>query len=388
MNITIINQHTLNYGDDIAGISLIERIIDYFGKNTYINILYNTKGVLNYFKENIHHKDDVTLKRIGIVGILKIIIFAKLNIKLNLNSATKEFIQIIEDSDLIFVSPCGANIGIYKDWRFLIRLYLTVILGKKPIFHNNTIGKSNSIIFNSVAKYVLKNSKLYVRELKSYDYLQSIGLKSYRSVDTGFLFRNDKVFKVEKDYVLFIPTQLSNWHPDFKNLEIENKVIDTVLIPFLDYAETNNYDVYILPHLYGGQDEKELLEYYLEEIKQRTNFSHNIDIAEIIDCYDYDNFISHSKFVVSMRYHGVVMSIKNEVPFLSLAYENKMLEVCRYSNLDYLNIMIKDLIKNNPEVNIEEFKNKFHEGYKKSHILYLNNICLTCLNQEKFLKEG
>ena len=44
--------------------------------------------------------------------------------------------------------------------------------------------------------------------------------------------------------------------------------------------------------------------------------------------------------MVGMRYHSIVLAAKNSVPFLALAYENKMREVCRYTNNleNYLNL--------------------------------------------------
>lgn len=387
MNFLIVNQHSLNYGDDIAGISLIESIFDKFDDQTNINIIYNTKGSLEYNNTNVNHRTDITLKEIGISGIIKIIIYGIFHIKLPFNTQTKDFVDIVKESDVILVSPCGANIGIYKDWRFLIRLYLIVLLGKKPIFHNNTIGKSSSFLFNRISNYVLKRSSIYVRERKSYNFLEKININSIRSVDTGFLFKNDSLFTEIKDFVTFIPTELSNWHPDFKTDRIEDVVVKRVLKPLYEYASKNNYDIIILPHLYGAQDEVKLLEFYRQEILSFGEFNGNIIIPKIKDCYEYDNYIKHSNFVVSMRYHGVVMSIKNNVPFISLAYENKMTEVCTYSDLEDLNILIKDLLDREIEINILDFLTIFKKNYRTERLLELENICSSCLNQIKFLSE-
>ena len=42
-----------------------------------------------------------------------------------------------------------------------------------------------------------------------------------------------------------------------------------------------------------------------------------------------------------MRYHGIVIAAKNAIPFVSIAYENKMCEVSEYVNMKKQNIEIK-----------------------------------------------
>lgn len=63
MRFTIINQHTNNFGDDIAGISLIDKLEEEFGKDTQIDIIYNSGDNLKIERKNVHHLNDVTLKK-------------------------------------------------------------------------------------------------------------------------------------------------------------------------------------------------------------------------------------------------------------------------------------------------------------------------------------
>ena len=55
-----------------------------------------------------------------------------------------EWIELIKNCDVAVMSPCGANIGIYKDWASLIRILMVIIEKKKFIFQYNTIGKSGN----------------------------------------------------------------------------------------------------------------------------------------------------------------------------------------------------------------------------------------------------
>lgn len=88
--------------------------------------------------------------------------------------------------------------------------------------------------------------------------------------------------------------------------------------------------------------------------EQRELFS----IAEINSVTQYDNFIASAELVITMRYHGVVCSAKNSVPFLALSYENKMHEVANYVNCSESCIDVKNLIKDD-----ELFYRKLNEIY-------------------------
>ncbi|GAE34990.1 hypothetical protein JCM9157_2079 [Halalkalibacter akibai JCM 9157] len=253
-------------------------------------------------------------------------------------------VKLIKEADAVIVSPCGANIGIYQDWIFLLRVLIAVLEGKKPIFHLNTIGKSKNVLFNFIAKYVLKRSKLYVRENKSKLELNSWGLKPEHGVDTAFSLKEDpELINVQfsdsedKSYIAFIPTRFDNWHVHYRNNSIDTKLMDTIIPEIVKVAKTNNLGIKIIPHLTGSLDESDFLKTYKDEfIKQGLDKNEISVVKEVKTLFDYEQVIKHAKFAVSMRYHGVIFAIKKMVPFLSLSYENKMSEACTYSGmLDY-----------------------------------------------------
>ena len=129
MKILIINQHTLNFGDDIAGISLIQNLLKISNVET-IDVIYNTKGKLPFDDTKVIHNQDIMLKEIGMSNLIKYFCFRKLG-KKKYNEPLNKMIKIINEADYIFVSPCGANIGIYKDWRFLVKLLIVISENKK-----------------------------------------------------------------------------------------------------------------------------------------------------------------------------------------------------------------------------------------------------------------
>lgn len=345
MKFLIMNQHTLNFGDDIAGVSLINQILKLFPSgSTAIQIVYNTPGSLNYPDQRVSDRNDVSLKDMGRVQILLFMFFSFLGIQVVYKSSLKAFKKMVQDANVILVSPGGANLGMYKDWRYLIKLYMVVIFGGRPVFHNNTIEYSNNWLFNIFEKVILKNSRIYVRELSSYNHLQEKGFFPVRGVDTAFSFVNDNTDPlVSGNYIVFIPTNLDSWHPNFREEPLSDEIKKTILKELSELSKQKSLPIVILQHMHGSAVEESL---YDECKRKLVEFgAKTVNIPQIENCYQYDNVIRNSQFVVSMRYHGIVMAIKNKIPFCSLEYENKMAEVCRYAQLTDLNIKLKNIDK-------------------------------------------
>lgn len=366
MNVLIINQHTLNFGDDCAGIALIQNLCK-VKEVDKIDILYNTKGKLKLDNKIINHNQELMLKNIGYIEIIKYLLFRKLGYKNIKNKYLNEMLNKIKRADYIFVSPCGANMGIYKDWRFILRLLFVVFENKTPIFHLNTIGKSNNLLFDMISKYILKRSKIYVREEKSRKYIEDLGFDVKKGVDTGYSFENTIYGEqnLNKNVLAFVPTELS-WHPSFK--ENNENLYDDIISTISKFCIKENKIIHLIPHL----NSKEEFEFY-KKIKKSFILS-GIEEANIIirsdidDVYKYEKAIKDSFMVVGMRYHSVVLASKNGRPFISLSYENKMQEVCNYTNMQKYSIRLYE-----KEHNINVLKD-FLEEIKINEEKISNNL--------------
>lgn len=335
MVVTIINQHANNFGDEAACLALLFRLIEKDNVEE-INLIYIGAGEIHFNHHKLNHNRDINVKSIGKIQIIVRILASSIGIVFRGNKFLDSYLKIVEKSDLIFVSPAGADLGIYKCWAALSNLYLVNSCGKNVIFHLNTVGSSGNWLFDKMALYILRKSKIYVREKTSQRYLKDNKIKSIFGVDSAFLLPKGNVRK-RKDLIIFIPTQLAAWNHQFRKTDIEEKVYLNVVCAVFDFATENNLGVELLPHT-GTEDE---LAYYKEIIK-RYGEREDIFIAnEINDAMDYQNEICNCAFVVSMRYHGVVISAKNQVPFISVSYENKMNEVCSYVGMLAQNIDVK-----------------------------------------------
>jgi polysaccharide pyruvyl transferase WcaK-like protein len=371
MKIFVINQHTNNFGDDAAGVALAHQLRDIF-PNASINFIYHSYKKINspipFNDDNTNHYYDLLILREDFWDAIKYLMSKIFPFILYGNGPVKKTVDLIKQADVVIVSPCGANIGIYKDWIFLLRVLIAVLEGKKPIFHLNTIGKSGNVIFDTLAKFVLKRSRLYVREAKSVRELKSWGLHAEQGVDTAFsLKKREEKIKKDKDYVALIPTEFDHWHVSFRKNGIDEEIRLKLLPDVARFCIQNDLDVRIIPHLTGALKEDALLKAYQNDLIKYGMSSESVKIEENVRTfYDYEDAVRHSKLVISMRYHGIIFAIKNAIPFLSLAYENKMYEACAYSEMINYNIWLRD-VKN---ISIYE---KLHE-IKENAIKIQSNL--------------
>ncbi|MGO3447033.1 MAG: polysaccharide pyruvyl transferase family protein [Kluyvera intermedia] len=333
MKVLIINQHTNNFGDDAAGYALVSELVDR-GHEVAITYIWNKNGTKIPFEhEKVTHYENYNISRDTLIKEFKSFILGR-------EGYFRKIKKLSSQYDFIFVSPGGANIGIYKDWTYLANVIVARMANPNILFHLNTIGESNSKIFNWIARKVLKKCILFVREKRSFEFLRSKDINSTLGVDTAFLLPPRQKESNEKKILTLIPTQLSNWHVDFRSSNDGDMLKDNILPAIADFANKSGYIVRILPHLYSLEAESTFLNMVKSQLENRQAKVY-ID-NEVDSFFKYDERVANSELVVSMRYHGVVLAVKNKTKVISLAYENKMKECCRYAgiisqNIDLLN---------------------------------------------------
>lgn len=340
MRVVIINQYCENRGDEAAGTALIRNLLAN-PSVTQIDIIYNSANKLDIDDDRIKHRNvDLRLKNVGKMGILRYLLLRKTFLKNSsfANDAMKEMIKTINEADYIYVTPCGASIGIYKDWAFLLRLLFVVMEKKTPIFCLNTINASGNLVFDFLARRVLRNSIVYVREERSLAYLKSIGVDAELGVDTAFS-EQPLVADRQMNCIGLVVTLLG-WHPEFKGRDMSKEVLENIVPGIAQYCLEQGYDIEIIPHT-AQEDETRYIQQILSELQKNGMTKESLIFrSDVVTSDDYDLALASKRFVVGMRYHSIVLSAKNAIPFVALAYENKMKEVCRYTNCEeaYLNL--------------------------------------------------
>ncbi|WP_414052814.1 polysaccharide pyruvyl transferase family protein [Macrococcus animalis] len=346
MRICIINTHTNNFGDDAACVALAMQLRKEFpdAHLDFLYQIYEPSNPIPFEDENSTHYNNLVIFKQHMPEAIRYILSKKLPLLRPLNGDVKKTASIIRRADVVISAPCGANIGIYRDWIHLFRVLVAVEEGYKPILHLNTVGKSGNILFDKISKHVLKRSKVYVREGKSKREMDKWGIECEQGVDTAFSLPDRNVdLNIEKEYMAFVPTKFDNWHKSYKNNPIDKK-LENKMKEVAEFVKENDLDIRIIPHLTGVNSEYNLLEEYKELLVEAGVNEKNIHVEKDCDTFwKYEDLIANAKLTLSMRYHGVIFSIKNYVPFLSLAYENKMLEACKYSKMTKYNFDIKKI---------------------------------------------
>ena len=64
---------------------------------------------------------------------------------------------------------------------------------------------------------------------------------------------------------------------------------------------------------------------YFNEIKNQSNFPNRVFVLEELYGSDIQQtIISNASFLIGARYHSIIFSINQAIPFVSLSYEHKM----------------------------------------------------------------
>lgn len=358
LRITIINQYCENRGDEAAGTALVKNLLS-IPDVERIDIIYNSAYRLDISDPRVFHRnEDLALKKIGKRGIFDYLAFHRYD-----NAPMKEMARTIRNSDRIFVTPCGASLGIYKDWAFLVRLLFVIKEKKTPIFCLNTINSSHDKCFDFFANYVLRRSKVYVREKASYDYLRSIGIPCTLGVDTAFSLP-PVIPALKKKKTIGVVVTLLGWHPQFQGRDMQKEILENIIPGIAAFSKEKQYDIDLIPHI-GSDEEMMFIDHTSTRLQLCGVDKNNIHIRkDVKTAEEYDQALASEYMVVGMRYHAVVLAAKNAVPFLAIAYENKMKEVSAYTKCKTFCMDLQDPIHKEDITNKLLLLDREHDGVK------------------------
>lgn len=327
MRALIVNQHTHNFGDDAAGDVLINLLLSAPEIDSVV-IIYNGDEVPTADRR-VSAPRGVRLRDIGLVNLARYLLAPRDSPLLPRSVALRRFRSLVREADAIIVSPSGANIGIYKDWRFLVRLMIVVREGGTPIFHWNTLGQSGNALFDLLARRVLRKSRIYVREQASRRYVEALGLECQVGPDTAFALA-PIAGEVRRDVISLVPSELDSWHPEFRARPVNSVILGSIAQAIAEFAIEHGFQIDIVPHLRSAS-ESSFNSAMKDALIHFGMASKAVQVRDLVETYkDYDQLLGTSRLVIGGRYHSVVLAGKNARPFVALSYENKMKEVCEY----------------------------------------------------------
>lgn len=334
VKLLIINQHTSNRGDESALRGLLSKLdpSDY-----EVSILYNgsqKKGTFSLerkIKEYVLSEHMTRLDKFFLILTFFLPLFI---IKGIASPQMKKEIYLIDKADLVVNSPGGANLGLYKDWIYLWRLHISKKLQKKVAVYSISFGPFPPFsIFTYLAKNTLKKLDfISLRDAQSFRYANNIGVDFIKSIDSAYLcppksnlphlsLSKYGIPFQEKDFIVFVPNELNKWHPYFR--EIPKEKFDSFYSNVLKMILKSGTNVVFLPQLFGtGNDSK-----YFETLCGSVDLNYKSQIYIVDDQYNSDiqqKIVSLSRGVIGARYHSIVFSVNNSIPFICFSYEHKM----------------------------------------------------------------
>ncbi len=362
MRLLIINQHTSNRGDEAAGKALL-RALSKKNDIRQVDILYRAVNMLEEEKLDlktapyITHHSSVALsfsdKALIILSFL--MPFSLIRILLKISSLKQE-LKLIENAAIVVNALGGVNIGPYKDWRYLWRLYIAVKLGKPLAIYSISFGPiPKNKLFRFISVYVLQNIKFFsIRDEQSQIYAKELHLKYIPSIDTAFLdgtFPKDLPTEMnsisDRGYIVVVPNELYSWHPYYRNINKES--LDKIYLDIINLFINKGLDIVLIPQLFGSQNDSK----YFERLRQQIPNKENINIT--CDEYSSDiqqSIVNNAEFLVGARYHSIVFAIRGEIPFVALSYEHKIKHMLSSLFLDKYAVDLKEVLEEESSIQL------------------------------------
>lgn len=250
-----------------------------------------------------------------------------------LHPVLRKLLPYYKKADVVVCAPGGICMGGFQNWRHMYLLQIARDLHKPIVYYSRSIGPfpvSSPLEqrFRKLSIEMLNGfTFLSLRDRKSKDLAESMGISFTPSVDTAFLTHpnvslpEDISKNLSSEYVVFVPNELT-WHFAFKSLS-KDVIDDFYLYIMRELRKTYpTAQIVMLPQLCSLGKKGDYR--YFQTLKQECE-DKNLYIMP--DTYSSDvqqTIISHAKMVVGARYHSVVFAINNEVPFVALSYEHKI----------------------------------------------------------------
>ncbi len=342
MKILLLNQPVYNRGDEAAHRSLIRTLNKNVPNASVMILLENVKeGTIKQIKVDnpqnkyININTNKGYRKSRIFSACSGMMFWSRTIPSN-----RKLIQYIQEADVVLCAPGGICLGGFYNWSHLYNMMLCKHYNKPVIYYSRSIGPFNprnilQHIFCTRAKEILKKMDfLSLRDARSMDLANKLGIKYIKSIDSAFLDTPDATLpdSVRTDlgkqkYIVFVPNQLT-WHPSFANMPQD--VIDKCYLKMIDIIiQKTDYNIVMLPQLYNAGKKNDCL--YFKKLKEETE--HPSRIIVFPDTYSSDIqqiIIKDAQMIIGTRYHSIVFGINNRVPVIALSYEHKiagMLEI-------------------------------------------------------------
>lgn len=368
MNLLIINQPLNNRGDESAHKGLI-RALCKNNPNINIKVLFieANQNSINQFNVNLPNVTYINLHkskayyRTSVLGIKY-----KMYILWYLHPTIRKLISIYNCADYIICAPGGICMGGFQDWMHLFSLKLAKHLNKELIYYGRSFGPfpietRNNRIFKKISLEMLNYfSFLSIRDKESEKLAKKLNLKYISTVDSAFLdspkvnLPKELQSLIKKRFMIFVPNSLI-WHYHYKNKLTIDEVIEFYKeIIFLIRKRYPEHNIVMLPQTFNngtylGDDIN-----FFKDLANKLNDPHIIILKDKYSSDIQQTIISNSDFIIGARYHSIVFALNNNIPFIALSYEHKMLGLLETLKKEDRIVDITNLSPENKDILIQK----------------------------------
>lgn len=341
MNILIINQPPFNRGDESAHKALLRTLLKRLpSANIWIMFdMAHTESIrqyavhnehISYIKNPTHY---LKSKKIATNGLRK-----NRRWLWTLHPFFRNYHYIYNWADVVVCAPGGICMGGFQSWDHLFFLLLAKFYKKPLAYYGRSFGpfptetESNRLFKKYSLEMLNYFSFLSIRDHKTELLAEELRIPYISTVDTAFLDSPEVEIPYElksligkKPYVVFVPNYLL-WHFAYKGkvsheqiMSFYSKVMDELI------AAHPDCNIVMLPQLFCGRV------YALSDVdffRDLARLRNDDRIIVTPDCYSSDiqqTIIRGAKALLGSRYHSIVFAINQNVPFVALSYEHKII---------------------------------------------------------------
>lgn len=275
---------------------------------------------------------------------------------------TLEFAGNFRDAQLVISGPAGPYFGDeHFQYSFNIVLpLLSIVMKKEHIFYAPSMGPfyRKYSIKNIMRRLILEySSSVTVRDNVSLSHVRHLGYngnKLLQGCDAAFLMpkiETDEVKEIWEDVLDITQGKMAVGMCPFelfrnfkwRREKVVNWLQDEVIHGF---AECANYliskldgTIVFIPQLFGTRSDMGVIEKICSLIDEKRSI---YIVSPDVSAETMDFIIGKLHLMISIRYHPIILSIKNGIPFVAIGYEHKTEGILNIINMNEYLIKMED----------------------------------------------
>lgn len=263
--------------------------------------------------------------------------------------------KIYHEADIVLCAPGGICMGGFQNWYHLFYLKLAQRMNKPLVYYGRSFGPfpTETLLNRQFKKLSLELLQYFafisIRDNKTEILAKELGIDYVPTLDSAFLDSPQAELPKEitqlngAPYMVFVPNLLT-WHYAYKDVKKE-----TILSFYNQLADCINEqypELYLvmLPQTFNSARSNDIL--LFQEIAKKRKDSRVVVMPDYYSSDIQQRVIRDASFVVGARYHSIVFSINQAVPFIALSYEHKITGLLQTLHKEDCMIDISNIFKN------------------------------------------